>query len=123
MRSVLTSVAILSLILLFCVSSATHVSGLAHEAETYLKQAIDQDDPAQISQVVATASAFWKQHEDYFALVRCHSELDQISTDFARLEAYANSSDQDDFRSTCAALLANLKRFRDAEWPFYFNIL
>ena len=126
MRAILTSAFLLFLILTFCLFSAFHVSGIVSETENLLQQAMErqqQEDPLQTARLIQLASEIWEKNEPYFGMVLCHDEIDAILDEFARLEAYADSHDQDDFRSTCAALLASLKHIREMEWPFAFNIL
>jgi len=125
MRAFLTGVCLLLLILAFSLFSAFHISGIVADTEILLAKALEQQqgDPIQSANLVRLASETWQKNETYFGMVLCHDEIDSILDEFARLDAYAASSDQDDFRSTCASLLASLQHIREMEWPLVCNIL
>ena len=126
MKHICVSLGIFLLILAFCLFSANFTSDRVQETSAMLKAALDArraGDELSSLRLVRTASAHWKKHEAYFGTVLRHAEIDDILGKFARLEAFARGEDQDEFYSTCAALLTQLEHIEQMEWPFAHNIL
>ena len=126
MKYILTSLLIFTLLLVFCLCSAGYVTASVKQTEGLLHQAMLQHqlgDHVQAAQTVQAAAANWDSHQLYFGTVLRHDEVDDVMAEFSKLEAYAYSKDQDDFRSNCAGLLATLQHIRDMEWPYLYNIL
>lgn len=126
MKHTVLSVSILILILAFCLLSASYTSNAVQKTSALLEEALEarrEDDQAASIHLVQAASSHWKEHEAYFGTVLRHDEIDDVIGEFARLESYARSQDQDDFYSNCAALLSELEHIEQMEWPFFHNIL
>lgn len=126
MKHVCMSVSILTLILVFTIFSAHHTSNLVTRTSDLLDEAVEARRTGDLDtslHLVQAASSHWKDHEEYFGAVLRHDEIDTVIGEFARLESYARSQDQDDFYSNCAALLSELEHIEQMEWPFFHNIL
>ena len=126
MKYYLVSILLLLALMLACVTSACYVTASVRETETLLQKAqLAQTigDHASVQTYVSLASDTWTRHQDYFSVVLQHHEVDDVVTEFAQLNAYAKSDDQDDFNSNCAGLLAKLEHLRKMEWPYLYNIL
>lgn len=126
MRSLLTSLILLTSLVSFCVFSACFVSNRVAHTELLLEKAQQlqqQQQSTQAARQVRIAAEYWKDSQAYFGTVLQHDEVDSIGEEMARLESYATSKDQDDFFSNCAGLLEKLRHIREMEWPFVFNVL
>ena len=73
--------------------------------------------------LVRAARDEWKKHEVFFGTVLRHDEIDDVTQEFARLESYASTEDQDDFRSNCAALLSQLSHLVEMDKATFQNIM
>lgn len=126
MKHVCLGLSILALILALCLFTAHYTSDTVQRTSALLEEAVEArraGDEAEALRLVRAASAHWKDHEAYFGTVLRHDEIDDVIGEFARLESYARSQDQDDFYSNCAALLSELEHIEQMEWPFFHNIL
>lgn len=126
MRHVIYSVLLIALLLSLCILSAVTVSGTIDQASAYLDQAVQaygRNDPNATARYLELASEHWSKKQLLFGAVLQHDDVDQVTTEFARLLSYATSEDQDDFLSNCKALQATLLHIREMEWPHLQNIL
>ncbi len=125
MKMIITSVLILALLAISCIGSAVYVTNSVTKTASILDKALsaaDQDVSGVLPTVLA-AAAQWDSCATVFGTVLQHDEVDNVVEEFARLEYFAKTDDQEEFLSTCAALLAKLNHIREMELPTLKNIL
>lgn len=126
MKYIYTSIACFLAVLLLCSYSSIRVIKHVEETTQYLEEAIAAErrgDKTESLQIVQKARKSWCSHELFFGTVLRHDEVDGVIEEFARLESYASTEDQDDFLSNCKALLARLKHIQEMEKPSFQNIM
>lgn len=126
MRHIVFPTILLVLLLTFCILSAWIVSTTIDQVNEYLNDAVQahvREDEGMAARYIKLASDHWDQKRVLFGAVLKHDEMDQVTTEFARLHSYASSEDQDDFLSNCKALQSTLSHIREMEWPYLQNIL
>lgn len=112
-------------LLLCCISSQFYVNDRVQQTELQLKQAYllhDKGEQQAAAEYIQIAAKKWTQYEHFFGTVLQHNEIDHVNGELARLLAYVTSTDEDDFRSSCAALLSDLAHIREMERPIWSNI-
>ena len=126
MKYIISSILLLSFLLTFCLVSAFSVTNTIKKTEVFLQQAVQHHNTGNIEQAAANiiaASDHWEEKQNLLSTVLEHDTVDTVSEAFARLQAYSNSKDQDDFLSNCEELLTSLAHIREMEWPRFYNIL
>lgn len=126
MRHIVFPTILLVLLLTFCMLSAWSVSTTIDQVDAYLNAAVrahEREDSGMAARYIKLASDRWEQKQVLFGIVLKHDEMDQVTTEFARLHSYASSQDRDDFLSNCRALQSTLSHIREMEWPYPQNIL
>ena len=104
----------------FCITQAVQETTYLLEAAVEAEKAGNKEDAVRI---VHEAAQSWKSHEIFFGTVLRHDEIDSVIEEFARLESYASTQDQDDFLSNCHALIARLEHIKEMERPTFQNIM
>lgn len=122
MKFITVSLSLILLMLCLCIFASNQVIGAVDETKELLEKAITVDGQTSLSAVQA-ASKVWKSHETFFGTVLRHDEIDDVLSDFARLESYAISRDREEFLANCAALIAQLEHIKDMERPTFQNIM
>ncbi len=126
MKYIYISLTCFFIMLALCSYSSVQVIKAVDETTQILKTAVEADksgNKEEALSIVKKASAAWKGHELFFGTVLRHDEVDEVVEEFARLESYASTEDQDDFRSNCRALIARLEHIQTMEKPTLQNIM
>lgn len=126
MKYIYISLICFFIMLALCSYSSVQVIKTVDETTQILKTAIDADQSGHKEEtisIVKKASEAWKSHELFFGTVLRHDEVDEVVEEFARLESYAATEDQDDFLSNCRALIARLEHIQTMEKPTLQNIM
>lgn len=113
-------------LLILCTYSAIRVIDAVEKTTVVLETAVQAENHGGKEaslQIIRQASDIWKSHEPFFGTVLRHDEIDNVVEEFARLESYASTEDQDDFLSNCKALIARLKHIQEMEKPTFQNIM
>ena len=126
MKFIFISTACFLIMLLLCVYSASCVIKTVDETAQILEKAIETElagNDTQTQEIIKEASESWENHQLFFGTVLRHDEIDNVTEEFARLESYATTEDQDDFLSNCKALIARLKHVQEMEKLTLQNIM
>lgn len=126
MKFIFISTACFLMMLLLCVYSASCVIKTVDETAQILEKAIETElagNDTQTQEIIKEASESWESHQLFFGTVLRHDEIDNVTEEFARLESYASTEDQDDFLSNCKALIARLKHVQEMEKLTLQNIM
>lgn len=126
MKHLILALVILGLLLAFSAGSVIQVSDIANHTTTLLRQAQEQERAGRSQaarQTLSEAVHYWNSKETFLCIVLRHEQVDTVTETLAKLNAYANSEDQDDFYSTCAELLEELNHLSQMELPLPKNIL
>lgn len=126
MKFIYISTACFLIMLLLCVYSASCVIKAVDETSQILEKAVQTEnagDDEQTLEMIKKAGATWEQQQLFFGTVLRHDEIDNVTEEFARLESYASTEDQDDFLSNCKALIARLKHVQEMEKLTLQNIM
>ena len=126
MKYLVASIVSISLMVSLCVLSSWLVIKAVDETTSLLEEAVAaekserKDDSLRI---IREASQSWNRHQVFFGTVLRHDEIDEVIEEFARLESYATTQDQDDFLSNCCALVTRLEHIKSMEKPTFENIM
>ena len=126
MKFIFISIVCFLIMLLLCVYSASCVIKTGDETAQILEKAVQTEnagDDEQTLEMIKKAGASWEQHQLFFGTVLRHDEIDDVTEEFARLESYASTEDQDDFLSNCRALITRLKHVQEMEKLTLQNIM
>ena len=126
MKFIYISISCFLVVLLLCSYSANCVIQKVQETVDILESAVQADaleEKEHSLKIIKEAHASWESHQLFFGTVLRHDEIDNVIEEFARLESYASTEDQDDFISNCKALLARLKHIQEMERPILQNIM
>lgn len=126
MKYIIVSLLLLSIMFCLCLYSSAQVIRAVQETSELLEEAVAAEDNGEkeISlHMIRTARDTWREHETFFGTVLRHDEIDNVTEEFAKLESYASTEDQDDFRSHCAALLSRLAHIVEMEKTTFSNIM
>lgn len=126
MKYIYTSIFCFLAVLILCTYSSIRIIDYVGETEQLLEEAVDaekQGDKEESLHIIQKAGKSWKNRELFFGTVLRHDEIDGVMEEFARLESYASTEDQDDFLSNCKALIARLQHIQEMEKPSFQNIM
>lgn len=126
MKFIIISLLLLGVMLGLCLYTSSQVIDAVQNTSALLEEAITAEKSGNKElalQMVRAARDEWHNHETFFGTVLRHDEIDDITEEFARLESYASTEDQDDFRSNCAALLSSLTHIDHMERTTFENIM
>ncbi len=126
MKFIFISTSCFLIMLLLCVYSASCVIKTVDETAQILEKAIETElagNDTQTQEIIKEASKSWESHQLFFGTVLRHDEIDNVTEEFARLESYATTEDQDDFLSNCKALIARLMHVQEMEKLTLQNIM
>lgn len=126
MKFIAVSLTMLVLILVFCIFTSVRVMEAVDVTAELLEGAVTAENQAQTDRALAfvrSATETWKHHEVFFGTVLRHDEIDNVLSEFARLESYAITRDREEFLANCASLLAQLEHIREMELPTFQNIM
>ena len=126
MKHLTFSILLFLILLLTCAGSIFYVTVHVSQTEQLLEHAVqlyEADRREDAAAVIQEASDCWEQCEKPLGILLQHDEIDHVNGEFARLLAYVESEDQDDFRSSSAALLSDLAHIREMEQLTWPNIL
>lgn len=126
MKFIIISLLLLSVMLFLCMYASSQVIQAVQTTSSLLEESIaaeENGDKEHSLQMLRAARDQWRKHETFFGTVLRHDEIDNVIEEFAKLESYASTEDQDDFRSNCAALLARLAHIGQMEKPTFENIM
>lgn len=106
--------------------AAGYVEQTVRKTEALLNQAVNYQQAGQDSQariLLTQAADHWRSKESALEILLRHDDVETVLMEFARLQSYAATIDEDDFLSNCYGLLAVLQHIREMEWPAVQNIL
>ncbi len=126
MKLYLLCAVIILLLLSICFVSTFAVTDIIDQTEEYMQQALmlyqthkETEGYAQIQKT----DTFWKKHNHVLGMLLYHSEIDEVTTELAMLEAYAITGNTEELYSSFAELFTLLERIREMEYPYFKNIL
>lgn len=125
-KQTVAAMLLLSLLLGLGFWAACYVEQTVTKTETLLEQAVEYQQTGQEVQARSTltqAADHWQDKEEALEILLRHDDVETVLVEFARLQSYAATIDEDDFLSNCYGLLAVLKHIREMEWPTIQNIL
>lgn len=125
MKAILSALAVLLVIALFCWVNVLCLKTVTGNTSQLLKGALDaalegswQSAGAQCLK----AQQYWEAHETYLGMVLVHSEFDEITTGFAPLSRLAELRNREDFAVEVTRAMALLEQIYDAELPKAVNL-
>lgn len=123
MKFIVICVLLFALLTGFCCISACRVSEVIDDTSALLRAAMGLRNKEGAVYLIDAASHKWRENAVFFGTVLRHDEIDNVIVEFARLESYAKTKDEDDFFSNCSALIAQLEHIKEMEWPLFQNIM
>lgn len=126
MKFLFVCVLILAILAGGCLVGAVHISSVIEETSDLLCRAItlQQSNQAECTfQYLSAAAAFWNSHRTTLGILLLNSDIDTVETGIHQLETLADGSDPVKFRTECTVLLSKLAEIKEAEWPYWYNIL
>lgn len=126
MNYVMTSVAILMLILSLCLLFTWLSDRYLEENRELLHDAADflpMEDWDSVITCTEDAEEHWDAHKAFFRSLLDHQELEDIDRAFVSLLAYARSEETNSYYVTYTRLLSMLEHIQEMDDPKLYNIL
>lgn len=126
MKKLLFPIAILIIMVVFCVWSTWRADDLCNRSAELLEKAgvrCEQGDFRGAKDFVAQAKQLWDNHEGFFGIALRHTESDDIDILFPPLLETCRQKNFDEFFRRNLELIATFRHLSRAEQPYYFNIL
>ena len=126
MKHFLIAVLLISLMLAFCVWSASAITEAAQPVGKLLtaaQKAAREGSFDAAGKFAEMADAAWQENEVLFGILLRHDETDAVMRQFAALKEYASAKDGDDFSAACAELLRQVRHVQSMQLPTVENIL
>ena len=114
------------LLLTICFISVFTVKNITKETEDYIQQVIILYQGEQITEgyrQIKQTEAYWKKHNNSLGMLLYHSEIDEITTELAMLNAYAQMNNTKEICCSCTEILTLLEQIREMEYPYLKNII
>lgn len=122
MKYLLTGLALLALILGICLWTGNLLGRDFSAVETPLGQACEacaRGETQRARALASQAASAWESRQQRFAAFLDHSDIDEISLGFVAL---ADTPDPD-WTPACKSLLSMLRNLKQADLPFWYNLL
>ena len=123
MKFMIVCILLFSVLAGLCCISACRVTKIIDDTSALLQAAMRLPNKEGAAHLIRAASNKWNENAVFFGTMLRHDEIDNVIVEFARLESYAKTRDEDDFLSNCSALLAQLAHIKEMEWPLFQNIM
>ncbi len=126
MKLYLICVLILVFLLTVCFVSTTTVEKITDKTETNLLNAVDSyhaERRMEGYRQIVLSERIWADNNKILEIFLHHSAIEEVTTELAKLKAYAMSENTEELYGSFAELLALIKRIREMEYPFWINIL
>lgn len=95
------------------------ISGLLNQSEAAVAQA-DWETAAQLTQ---EAMEQWEKTEDYFSIVLCHADIDEVSTAFQEVMGFLQYQSAPEYDSANGTLVEKVKHLAEIEALNWKNLL
>lgn len=125
MKHLFIGIGILLLCLALCLTVNAILGRYTQHVEELLVQSLEAaqgDDWEAADAALSQARDFWNHHRGFWGVALRHAEVDTVDSFFAQLTVHVQSG-SDDFASTCADLLRQIRHLCRSEQPAYYNIL
>lgn len=125
MKAILSALAVLLVIALFCWVNTLCLENITANTSQLLKEAMDaalEGSWQSAGALCLQAQKYWQQHETYLGTVLVHSEFDEISTGFAPMARLAEFRSREDFAFEATRAMALLEQIYDSELPKWKNL-
>ena len=86
------------------------------------EKAARNDDLSGARHLCSQGEQYWKNRDTFFAFFLRHDMTESVSTGLAKLTAYAETEDKDEFLALCREVVLQLEHIREMELPTPPNV-
>lgn len=125
MKRVWFAVILLAILIAGCVTVSVTTRRYAKNAMIVAQkaeQAAREENLSAARNLCRCGEKYWQKHDTFFSFFLRHDMTEGVRTAFARLGAYAETGDIDEFLAQCKDLTLQLEHIRDMELPTPKNI-
>lgn len=125
MKYLYVGIAILAVILGFCLTTTFLLNRYTQQSANCLREAdtlAGQGRFPEAAAKVVRARELWDGHRCLYGVILRHDEADEVTFSFHAIERYAQLADREDFEADCASLVARIDHVANMEKPLFYYV-